>query len=158
MNETLKHTFVIEWREGFKIGVNQVDSEHRHLFHLVKSLDIANVHDTLNALLDYVVTHFTNEQFLMEQTGYPDFRQHLAMHEEFSTHVADFLASEDDWNEERLNNLRKFLNKWLVGHILTHDLRFGKWYQAHGRNSAVTVAAPLSANHVGWFDRLLGRG
>src|SRR6266568_3885269 len=66
--------FVVEWRDGFKIGVDQIDAEHRHLFTLVKSVSINNVQDTLGELLDYVVTHFTHEQDLMETSGFPDFR------------------------------------------------------------------------------------
>jgi hemerythrin len=153
--------FVVEWREGFKIGLAQVDAEHRHLFTLVKSLSAANVQGTLDDLLDYVVTHFTNEQALMEESGYPDFHQHLALHEQFSAQVADFLSSSDEWSEERIQDLRKFLNKWLVGHILTHDLRFGKWHHEHvGKAGHLPVQRmpAATAARVGWFDRLLGRG
>lgn len=149
--------FVVEWREGFKIGVSQVDAEHRHLFTLVKSLSAQNVNDTLGELLDYVVTHFTHEQELMESSGFPDFQQHLHLHEQFSQQVAEFLSTGSDWPEERVQELRKFLNKWLVGHILTHDLRFGRWYQEHGH--AVTPQPVVTPRpKVGWFDRLLGRG
>jgi hemerythrin len=149
--------FVVEWRDGFKVGISQVDAEHRHLFTLVKALSVDNVQDTLGELLDYVVTHFSNEQALMENSGFPDFHQHLALHEGFSQQVADFLSGTNEWSDERIQELRRFLNKWLVGHILTHDLRFGKWYVEHTRNPAVQVAA-APVKKVGWFDRLLGRG
>lgn len=151
--------FVVEWRDGFKIGVNQVDAEHRHLFVLVKALEVNNVQDTLNELLEYVVVHFTHEQEIMEHSGYPDFRAHLALHESFSSHVAEFLSNNDDWTEDRVNELRRFLNKWLVGHILTHDLRFGRWYLDGGhRDAAVQVNVAVEKRKVGWFKRLLGGG
>lgn len=151
--------FVVEWRDGFKVGVTQVDAEHRHLFTLIKALNIDNVDATLNELLDYVVTHFSNEQELMEKSGYPEFQSHLVLHEEFSAHVADFLSGSGDWDADRLIELRRFLNKWLVGHILTHDLRFGRWYQEQGKNTSVKVVAPQPTGpKVGWFDRMLGRG
>jgi len=58
-----KHVpYVIEWREGFKIGIAQVDQEHRHLFSLVRALNLDSVQHTVEELLDYVVTHFSNEQ------------------------------------------------------------------------------------------------
>lgn len=156
-NAAERHIFVVEWRDGFKVGVTQIDAEHRHLFTLVKALSAANVDDTLGELLDYVVTHFTNEQELMESSGFPDFRQHLALHEQFSAQVAEFLSSSSEWDESRIQELRKFLNKWLVGHILTHDLRFGRWYQEHGRQH-LEQAMPIQPRpKVGWFDRILGR-
>ncbi|MBI5278740.1 MAG: hemerythrin family protein [Burkholderiales bacterium] len=153
--------FVVEWRDGFKIGLPQVDAEHRHLFTLVRSLSATNVQATLDELLEYVVTHFTNEQALMEESGFPDFHQHLALHEQFSSQVAEFLSGTDEWSEDRIQSLRKFLNKWLVGHILTHDLRFGKWYQEHVTKTGHAPQAPraqVTRAKVGWFDRLLGRG
>ncbi len=151
-------SFVVEWRDGFKIGVDQVDAEHRHLFVLVKALNLANVQDTLNELLEYVVVHFTHEQEIMEHSGYPEFKEHLALHESFSANVAEFLSNDEDWTEERVNELRLFLNKWLVGHILTHDLRFGRWYLDSQHNAAVHVVVPPERRKVGWFKRLLGRG
>lgn len=123
--------YVIEWREGFKINIPQVDAEHKRLFELIRALKLTTVDQTMEELLGYVVTHFSNEQELMEKSGYPAFEQHLKLHEDFGTHVADFLGTGDEWTEERVQELRRFLNKWLIGHIMTHDLRFGKWYSDH---------------------------
>ena len=149
-----KAPYVIEWREGFKIGIAQVDQEHRHLFTLVRALNLQSVQHTVEELLEYVVTHFSNEQELMESSGYPAFEQHLRLHEEFGAHVADFLGNEAEWDEERVQELRRFLNKWLIGHIMTHDLRFGKWYESHHKPPAPVVARP--AAHAGFFARLFG--
>lgn len=157
--------YVIEWREGFGIGIPLVDQEHRHLFALVKSLNVDTVERTVDELLEYVVTHFTNEQALMERSRYPAFEQHLRLHEEFGASVADFLANGESWDEERVQKLRRFLNKWLIGHIMTHDLRFGRWYAEHRAHVAAVArtapapAAPVAASRPrGWFARLFGRG
>ncbi|HZV53670.1 MAG TPA: bacteriohemerythrin [Rhodocyclaceae bacterium] len=155
--EGKRSPFVVEWRDGFKINISQVDREHKHLFELVKRLDLATVQTTVDELLDYVVTHFTNEQKLMEDSNYPAFSAHLKLHEEFGAAVADFLGGGDGWTEDRVQELRRFLNKWLIGHIMTHDLRFGNWYREHhGVDAPEVVARP--EKKVGWFDRLLGRG
>lgn len=145
--EEHKSPFVIEWRKGFSVSIPEVDEEHQHLFALVKALDLQSVEHTVEELLDYVVVHFTNEQALMEKSGYPAFEQHLKLHEEFAAHVADFLGNGDAWTEERVQELRRFLNKWLIGHIMTHDLRFGKWYSEHTVQApaAVAAAAPAAA-------------
>ncbi|KIF83197.1 bacteriohemerythrin [Noviherbaspirillum autotrophicum] len=157
--ENGKHApFVIEWRKGFQVNIEQVDTEHQHLFALVKALNLASVEKTVEELLDYVVVHFSNEQDLMEKSGYPGFEQHLKLHEDFATHVADFLGNGEAWTEERVQELRRFLNKWLVGHIMTHDLRFGRWYTEHHPAPAV-VAAPVVAApkaHRGFLSALFG--
>lgn len=159
-----KTPFVIEWRQGFKINIDQVDEEHQHLFTLVKALNLASVEQTVEELLDYVVVHFSNEQALMEKSGYPAFEQHLRLHEEFAGHVADFLGNGDPWTEDRVQELRRFLNKWLIGHIMTHDLRFGKWYADHPIQTPREVQAPVvqaakvqqPTAHRGFFSTLFG--
>lgn len=152
--EVRKAPYVIEWRDGFKIGVAQVDQEHRHLFTLVRALNLDSVDQTVEELLDYVVTHFSNEQELMEKSGYPAFEQHLKLHEEFAAQVADFLGNGEAWTEERIQELRRFLNKWLIGHIMTHDLRFGKWHASHAAQQAA-LAQPV-VQPSGFFARLFG--
>ena len=151
-------SFVVEWREGFKTGIAEVDSEHQHLFALVKGLNRDNAQAMVDELLEYVVTHFTHEQALMEGSGYPDFHQHLALHEQLAAQVSEFLASGNEWTEERVQDLRRFVNKWLVGHILTHDLRFGQWYFEHAKARAARPSpVPARPHRSSWFDRLLGR-
>ena len=149
-----KAPFMIEWRDGFKIGISQVDQEHRHLFTLIKALSLESVDQTVEELLDYVVTHFSNEQELIDESGYPAFEQHLKLHEEFAAQVADFLASGGAWTEDRVQELRRFLNKWLIGHIMTHDLGFGKWFA--NRNIRGMAAAQLVREPSEFFAGLFG--
>lgn len=148
--------FVIEWRDGFKIGIDQVDQEHRQLFTLVRALNLASVDHTVDELLNYVVTHFSNEQALMEKSGYPAFEQHLKLHEEFAAQVAEFLGSDQAWTEERVQEMRKFLNKWLIGHIMTHDLRFGKWLTSQPVHSSPVVHQVAAPKPGGFFARFFG--
>jgi len=72
-----KTPFVVGWRDGFMINIPQVDREHKHLFDLVRRLELSTVSATVDELLDYVVTHFTNEQKLMEDSNYPGFPAHV---------------------------------------------------------------------------------
>ena len=154
--EIKKAPYVIAWRDGFKIGLAQVDLEHRHLFTLIKALSLASVDETVEELLDYVVTHFSNEQEMMEKSGYPAFEQHLKLHEDFASQVADFLGNGAAWTDDRVQDLRRFLNKWLIGHIMTHDLRFGKWMASHGTSGAPVVQSVKKP--AGFLARLFGRG
>lgn len=152
---TQRAPFVIEWRTGFMVKIPQVDKEHQHLFALIKALNLQSVEKTLEELLDYVVTHFSNEQELMEKSGYPAFNQHLKLHEELGVEVAEFLGSGEPWSEERVKKLRRFLNKWLIGHIMIHDMRFGKWIENRDAHSTPVVA--VSKEKKGFFGRLFER-
>ena len=143
----------MEWREGFCIGIDQLDREHRHLFSLVMMLNLGTVEHTVEQLLDYVVTHFSNEQEAMERSGYPAFEAHLKQHEAFASQIADFLMSGEGWTDARVQDLRRFLNKWLISHIMTHDMRFGKWFAAHNQTAPDTEA---SSGRTGLVGRLFG--
>jgi hemerythrin len=152
--------FVVEWREAFKTFIPKVDDEHKYLFLLVKALDLQSIETTVNELLNYVIEHFGNEQALMEQSGYPDFKEHLKLHESFAMTVGEFLGSGDAWSEERVQELRRFLNKWLIGHIMTHDMRFGRWYvERRSQRAQVLPGPPVQASPEsrGWLSRLFGR-
>ena len=127
--EIRKPEDVIEWREGFKIGVSQADQEHRHLFELVQALTLPDVENGMAELLRCVAEHFAHEQDMMQKSGYPALEQHVQLHEEFAAQVADFLAAQTAWSQERVHKLRLFLDKWMIGHIMTHDLRFGLWQE-----------------------------
>jgi len=152
-----KAPYVITWRDGFKVNIPQVDQEHRHLFTLIGALNLQSVDQTVEELLDYVVTHFSNEQELMEKSRYPVYDEHLKLHEEFGAQVAEFLANGEPWSDERVQELRRFLNKWLIGHIMTHDMRFGKWLERQKAASAVAIQARQEQAQKGFLSRLFGR-
>lgn len=154
---TQRAPYVITWRDGFKVNIPTTDAEHRHLFTLIAALNLQSVDRTVDELLDYVVTHFSNEQELMEASGYPAYGEHLKLHEDFGAQVAEFLASGEPWSEDRVRDLRRFLNKWLIGHIMTHDLRFGKWYAKQKEaNGAINRTTQSPQAHKGFLARLFG--
>ena len=57
-----------------------------------------------------------------------------------------------------MQELRRFLNRWLIGHILTHDLRFGKWYgELNDKRAApVPTLSTAQAQSKGFWARLFG--
>lgn len=153
--ETKKAPFVIVWRDGFKVNIPQVDQEHKHLFGLIGALSLQSVEKTVEELLDYVVTHFSNEQELMGKSRYPVYEDHLKLHEEFGAQVAEFLGSGEAWTEERMQALRRYLNKWLIGHIMTHDIRFGKWLEK--KQFSRTQVVQETQEQKGFLSRLFGK-
>jgi hemerythrin-like metal-binding protein len=119
--------FVSEWRDSLEIGDAQVDSEHRQLFELVKQLDLDHLNQSLQDLKEYVLIHFRNEQELMISTQYPRLSVHIDLHENFKQTIDRLLLGKAPWTEQRVMDLKRFLNEWLIGHIGVHDQHFGNW-------------------------------
>jgi hemerythrin-like metal-binding protein len=145
--------FAIEWRDAYRIGLEEIDEEHRNLFLLVKSLSLQSIDDALEQLLHHVGTHFGHEEQMMERSAFPEYRMHLDLHESFNAQLAEWLSSGLDWSPERVEELRQFLNNWLITHILGDDLRFGRWLWM--RSLRRPRARQKSAKRPGWFHRLL---
>jgi hemerythrin len=143
-----------EWQDSLNMGMEQLDAEHRHLFDLVEQLRPDNAQELLEELVDHVVTHFANEHALMEYSRYPGLQQHLALHDGLAHEMIEFLAAGSGWPEERVQALRKLLNRWLVGHIQTEDSRFGMWLSDNAQPDP-----DLHDEHpkVNWLERLLAR-
>lgn len=126
-----RRVYVVEWKDAYSNGIDEVDDQHKHLFFLVKCLRLETIEKTLDDLADYVFSHFSTEQGLMDESEYPDRDRHRQIHDQFVSTVAECIADDAPWDDERLHDLRKFLNKWLIGHIMTDDQQFGRWYKQY---------------------------
>ncbi|NVO04475.1 MAG: hemerythrin family protein [Rhodoferax sp.] len=119
--------FVSEWRDSLEVGDAQIDAEHRRLFALVKQLDPQRLDQSVHELKDYVLTHFKNEQDVMRSNGYPRLTAHTDLHEDFKRTLDRLWLNQAPWSEQRVMDLKRFLNEWLIGHIGVHDQHFGSW-------------------------------
>ncbi len=127
----------------YQVGVEQIDREHRQLFEIV-----ARVYDSLEArddkaqsliraaaaeLLDYTATHFTSEEGLMEQAGYPDLEAHRQQHEHLLSRARDMEMRIEIEDKYVAVELSQFLYRWLIEHIEASDRKFGEFLIAQGK-------------------------
>lgn len=118
------------------IGVEQIDNEHRRLFELVndtaellEKVDVNrnDVTELFRELNDYAVLHFAHEEQYMEEINDPELPKQREMHKAFVTKLKEIelgdIKSEDD--KESINNILKFVARWLFSHILSSDTMIG---------------------------------
>ena len=126
----------IVWSETLLIGKLEIDAEHKQLIRIANSLlramqegrnknDFAKI---LHELREYTVFHFNNEEEYMRSIGYPDLNKHIEEHNILKKRVKDFQHSVFIGDKVEYDALREMLKDWLVGHILSCDLRI-KEYQ-----------------------------
>jgi len=120
------------------MGIAKIDSQHRTLFSICNELlEIQNVNDgaakfgaVLQHLRGYVNTHFSDEEALMSQMGYPALAEHKMLHEKIIDEINTTVRATKD-----LFSLKKelylMLDNWIRQHILIEDKKISEWYQNH---------------------------
>lgn len=131
---------LITWTaDAFATNVTVADEQHKVLFDMLNDLhdtvpggDRGAIGTKLDALVNYVVEHFAEEEKLMTQTNYPDFAAHKAEHtkllETCGGVVAKFKAGELDITQDTT----AFVKDWLVSHIPNVDKHYGPHLNSNG--------------------------
>ncbi|PWC32144.1 bacteriohemerythrin [Azospirillum sp. TSO22-1] len=136
-----------QWTEVLSVGVDQIDEEHQHFIRLLdrfnhaetRSLPEAELYAMLAEVVLYTEQHFTNEEGLMRDAGYPFLDQHHMMHD-IAEQEVHRLASGTASEEEIREVLGRFMLNWLVLHIQSADRKFGEWLQETGAEKPRAVA------------------
>ncbi len=125
----------IEWQDNLSIGVLEIDIQHKLLFDKFNTfLDAyqsdGNTEGTLRMfwfLEAYAVTHFKDEEKLMQQLAFPTFHSHRQKHEAFIENVNQLKErlKVEGLSQALVTTLTSFITSWLVQHISTEDRAIG---------------------------------
>ena len=128
----------VERSNNYATGIPRIDKDHRSLFMLINNLhDKAaqgfpdeSVKATIDALVDYVEYHFTNEEDIMDRCGYDDIESHKAGHRNLQRLLESYrLSYLDDPKLFDVAGFVEFLKQWLQSHILTSDMAYIPYVQ-----------------------------
>jgi hemerythrin len=132
----------ITWTSDLSVGIELIDSQHKMLIKRLNDLNQslesgqgpAKIATTLNFLIDYTNFHFTAEEKHMAANGYPELENHKKMHEEFKTTLTNMEEDleEDGATQLLADSIDTLLVKWLIKHISTIDVMFGKFLKDKG--------------------------
>lgn len=132
------------------LGVETIDNEHRELFRIINEtqelLDNQILNDKYDRILEmmerleqYAEEHFRHEEAYMESIHHPELnlqkRQHLFFCDKINSITNTF--SSDQEQQAVLEDLLKYLVKWLYQHIISSDLMIGKLKPAEERTAPV---------------------
>ncbi|KAI5915629.1 bacteriohemerythrin [Thauera sp. 2A1] len=150
----------IQWNPELDTGIDVIDKQHRRIVDYINDLEIANAgHDraaiehTLDALVDYTMSHFAFEESLQEEAGYAFCKAHKRVHELFARRVNEYVERHrlgDDVGSE----LVRLLTTWLVNHIKRDDADYVGAVKA---KMIDVVAKKQHTQGAGWFRRFFGR-
>jgi hemerythrin len=122
-----------EMKEEYKIGVENIDKQHKKLFELADkaymllkddfSVDkYDKIVNLLSELKEYTIFHFKSEEEYMESINYKRLFTQKIEHDNFikALENIDYNALDSE-QDESLVKILNFLNDWLVEHILKTD-------------------------------------
>jgi hemerythrin len=129
-----------EWKQEYSVGIDSIDQQHKKLLGLINQLQTAVDFSTgeqfereaLDQLIDYTKTHFTYEEGLMEQNGYPDFESHKAQHVKMISRVGEVLAEYEQDQDTAMKNAVIYLKDWLINHINGTDKAYSSFLIGKG--------------------------
>jgi hemerythrin len=128
---------LINWSDSMSIGLPEVDDQHKKLVGIVNALHDAmlkgHARDVMGRLLDevidYTVYHFGTEERLFKEKSYPGAADHKAKHDELTSTAKKLRADVASGKTIISHQVMRFLRDWLSEHILSDDMKFGKWSQ-----------------------------
>lgn len=130
----------LEWKNEYSVGIDSIDQQHKKLINLINQLQTTVKYSTgeefereaLDELVDYTRTHFSYEEDMMEQNGYPDFEPHKAQHVKMINKVEEVLAEYEKDSDTAMENALNYLSEWLINHINGTDKEYSSFMISKG--------------------------
>lgn len=119
--------------DEFITGIHLIDDEHKKLFEIIgkvhNAIEAEHVHDKFDSILDilgelreYTQVHFADEEEYMRSINYEGLATQELLHQQFIDKLNDLdLNDVDDNQQSYLYDFLRFLQNWLVSHILKVD-------------------------------------
>ena len=130
----------MEWADDNRIGIEEVDEQHRQLFAILNRLHAAvtqgREQETLLGIMDELVEHaldhFQTEERLYLEHDYPGRQEHKNVHDALAATALELQGQLRDGSATLDIELLDFLHDWLMGHTMGLDKEMGKFFNARG--------------------------
>jgi hemerythrin len=127
---------LLQWTAALSVGDELIDAQHQELFRRVDRLldamarnDRSEAVRLLEFMIEYVDAHFSAEERLMADTGFPDATRHIQEHRAFRQEIealdADFLV--EGPTGRLVLRLEALTVGWLKEHVYFTDVSLGRW-------------------------------
>jgi hemerythrin len=126
---------LLEWNSKLSVHVESIDRQHRLIITAINDLYDALAADASEEVLDDLFvrimditsTHFSYEDVLMVNNGYPEAAQHLTKHNELMATIGKMSLKARDRAQLQSSEMVQFFNSWLGDHILGQDMKLGQF-------------------------------
>lgn len=125
----------LNWKKSFEIGHEEIDQQHKNLFAIYNTLYDEVINGAANSdeikleileeVLEYTCFHFSCEEGLMREIGYPQVSRHWRLHKDFENRIYQFYRVKSSDIFVLNSEVFKIIEQWLLEHILKEDQLIG---------------------------------
>ncbi|CCH50359.1 bacteriohemerythrin [Pseudodesulfovibrio piezophilus] len=131
---------MMQWTDDLSTNIREIDEQHIRLIDLINALHKAMsegkgkgvLSSILDDLKDYTVFHFSNEESMFEEHGYPQTENHMKAHKMFVDKVISFEQKILSGKASVTLEVLDFLKDWLVKHIKGVDQQYSAFFNRKG--------------------------
>lgn len=122
---------LLQWRDEFRIGILEVDHEHRALIELINELherlaapgNPSGIDQFLGELHAHTSAHFALEEKVMRSHHYAELTEHKFDHERLLDEIREIMDGYELRARYDSRALSAALESWFSEHFRTHDAR-----------------------------------
>ena len=124
----------VVWSENFNLGIRAIDAQHRRIVDYINELSVAmnlpaprrraSLTHVLDNVLNYTESHFSYEEAMLRQAGYPGLEEHHDAHEQFIRRLNGYIGRFAAGDENIVEELRDTLAHWFINHIQGEDVEY----------------------------------
>jgi hemerythrin len=131
---------LLTWNHACATGVKAMDDQHGVLMDTLNDLRLALVHGggrdqvsvALNRLIELTRMHFSSEERLLEQHGFPGIAEHRDAHQRLLSQIEEAALHAQHNDEVHMRSLVLFLRDWYMKHVEDIDHQYGTWLNQRG--------------------------
>ena len=129
----------LDWSDKFSTDIVSIDHQHQKLLFLSQNLlnvlndadvSLAEKQIAFQDLVNHAVTHFTYEERIMRNIGYPALVRHTKEHDDLRKEMS--VMSETVMRGEGIEDwkgLVSLVQVWVLRHIVSSDTQFREYIQ-----------------------------
>jgi hemerythrin len=129
---------IVEWDDKFCVGIALIDEQHKALIEHTNTLyqgclagtdeeKTAHFMKAVKEVVDYTKFHFTAEEKMLQNVGYPDYGPHKKHHEDFVRKLLEDVQGFQNGQKFVVNNFVRFLRDWILSHIAMEDTQYARY-------------------------------
>lgn len=130
--ESMSQVHYVIWKDEYSVEIAKLDAQHRKILEIINELYHAmrgmqkssTVWKSLMQLMDYTMTHLTEEEEMMRKCEYPDLASHKDVHNVMRRKIVELIEMHRKTAGDLSFEVLEFLKEWWIKHILGMDREY----------------------------------